>query len=108
MNAYNNIKFPAIKYLLAFLILCQISNAFLVTDFLINKENIALSSDIDNNSKEDKNSFDSEEEIKIFESFLNRIYFTNESNRINYIAQNFKEVLKTENFPPPQQPSSDD
>ena len=70
MNAYNNFKFPAIKYLLAFLILCQISNAFLVTDFLINKENIALSSDIDNNSKEDKNSFDSEEEIKIFESFL--------------------------------------
>ena len=90
------------------MILCQISNAFLVTDFLINKENIALSSDIDNNSKEDKNSFDSEEEIKIFESFLNRIYFTNESNRINYIAQNFKEVLKTENFPPPEQPSSDD
>lgn len=108
MNAYNNIKFPATKYLLAFLILCQISNAFLVTDFLINKENIALSSDIDNNSKEDKNSFDSEEEIKIFESFLNRIYLTNESKRINYIAQNFTEVLKTENFPPPEQPSSDD
>jgi hypothetical protein len=105
MNADNNIKFPGIKYLLVFLILCQISNAFLVTDFLINKENIALSSDIDNNSKEDKNSFDSEEEIKIFESFLNRIYFTIESNRINYIVQNFTEVLKTENFPPPEQPS---
>lgn len=104
----NNIKNIANRLLLVFLILCQISNAFLVTDFLINKENIALSSDVDNNSKEDKNSFDSEEEIKIFESFLNRIYFTNKSKRINYIAQNFTEVLKTENFPPPEQPSSDD
>jgi hypothetical protein len=106
MNAYINIKFPGIKYLLAFLILCQISNAFLATDFLVNKENIALSSDIDNNSKEDKNSIDSEEEIKIFESFLNRIYFTNEPNIINSIAQNFTEVLKTENFPPPEQLSA--
>lgn len=93
------------KYLLAFLILCQLSNAFLVTDLLVNKEKIAFSSDIDNSSKEDKNSLDCEEEIKILDNSLHAVYFSNDSNTINHIVQNFAEVLKKENFPPPEQPS---
>ena len=93
------------KYLLAFLILCQLSNAFLVTDLLVNKEKIAFSSDIDNSSKEDKSSLDGEEEIKILDNSLHAVYFSNDSNTINHIVQNFAEVLKTENFPPPEQPS---
>ena len=105
MYTHNNIKSLATKYLLAFLILCQLSNAFLVTDLLINKEKIAFSSDIDNSSKEDKNSLDGEEEIKILDNSPHAFYFSNDSNTINYIVQNFTEVLKTENFPPPEQPS---
>jgi len=51
--------------MLTFLIVCLLSNAFLVTDILIAKDNIALSTDIENNSKEDKNTLDIEEEPKI-------------------------------------------
>ena len=105
MNTNSNIKSLAMKYLLAFLILCQLSNAFLVTDLLVNKEKIAFSSDIDNSSKEDKNSLDCEEEIKILDNSIHAVYFSNDSNTINHIVQNFAEVLKTENFPPPEQPS---
>ena len=102
MNLKNNIKNIATRFLLVFLILGQLSNAFLVTDLLESKEKITLNSDIDNSSKEDKNSMESEEESKILVNDLQSIYFSNESNTTDYITQNFKEVLNIEDFPPPE------
>ncbi len=102
MDLKNNLKNIATRFLLVSLILGQLSNAFLVTDLLKSKEKIALNSDIDKSSKEDKNSMDSEEESKILLNDLKSIYFSNESNTTDYIAHNFKEVLNTEDFPPPE------
>tara|TARA_B100000965_G_C19449072_1_gene694381 strand:+ start:239 stop:496 length:258 start_codon:yes stop_codon:yes gene_type:complete len=82
--------------------LSQLSNALLVSDLLISKDQIILNSDLDNNSKEEKNSFDFEEEIKILENYFHSIYFLNESKTINYLVQDVKDVLKTKDFPPPE------
>lgn len=105
MNTTINMKAKATKYLLVFLILSQLSNAFLVTELLISKDNVALSSDIDNSAKEDKNTFDSEEESKILEGFFNPIELLYKTNRYDFFVQNFTEILKTEDFPPPERPS---
>ncbi len=97
-----NIKTKVVKFFLWFLILSQLSNALLVSDLLISKDQIILNSDLDNNSKEEKNSFDFEEEIKILENYFHSIYFLNESKTINYLVQDVKDVLKTKDFPPPE------
>ena len=97
-----NIKTKVVKFFLWFLILSQLSNALLVSDLLISKDQIILNSDLDNNSKEEKNSFDFEEEIKILENYSHSIYFLNDSKKINYLVQDVKDVLKTKDFPPPE------
>ena len=97
-----NIKTKVVKFFLWFLILSQLSNALLVSDLLISKDQIILNSDLDNNSKEEKNSFDFEEEIKILENYSHSIYFLNDSKTINYLVQDVKDVLKTKDFPPPE------
>tara|TARA_B100001250_G_scaffold27713_1_gene22799 strand:- start:1215 stop:1532 length:318 start_codon:yes stop_codon:yes gene_type:complete len=97
-----NIKTKVVKFFLWFLILSQLSNALLVSDLLISKDQIILNSDLDNNSKEEKNSFDFEEEIKILENYFHSIYFLNDSKTINYLVQDVKDVLKTKDFPPPE------
>lgn len=102
MNLKNNIKNIATRFILVFLILGQLSNAFLVTDLLESKDKIALNSDIENSSKEDKNSLDSEEESKILINDLESIYFSNKSITSYFLEENFKEVLNTEDFPPPE------
>ena len=102
MNPKNKLKNSASRFLLVFLILSQLSNAFLVTDLLDTKDKIVLNSDIDNSSKEDKNSLDSAEESKIFEEYFHPIFFLNESLTSNYLAQNFIEVLSSKDFPPPE------
>ena len=102
MNPKNKIKNSAIRFLLLFLILSQLSNALLVTDLLDTKEKIAFNSDVDNNSKEDKNSLDSTEESKILVNYFHSIYLSNGSNIIDHIAENFTEVLNGEDFPPPE------
>lgn len=102
MNTTINMKVKATKYLLVFLILSQLSNAFLVTDLLISRDNVALSNDIDNSAKEDKNTFDGEEESKILEGFFNPIKLLYKTNRYDFFVQKFTEILKTEDFPPPE------
>lgn len=104
MNVINHINYLASKFLLVLLILSQLFNAFLVTDYIINKEKTAFNIDFDNSSKEDKNSLDCEEESKILDNSLYAIYFSNESNTINFIVQNHTEVPKKGDFPPPKQP----
>ena len=64
------------------------------------QEKIVLNSDVDNNSKEDKNNIDITEESKIFEEYFNPIFFLNESLTSNYLSQNFIEVLSSKDFPP--------
>ena len=68
MFAPTKIKSLATRYLLLFLILGQLSNAFLLSDFIVESDQIVLGSDMDNNPKEDKNNFDGEEEVKIFQT----------------------------------------
>lgn len=102
MSTVNNIRNSASRFLLAFLILSQLSNALLVVDLLDIREKIVLNNEIDNSSKEDKNNTDITEESKIFEKCFHAIYFSNESMTTNYIVQNFTEVLNTEDFPPPE------
>tara|TARA_B100002019_G_C21231280_1_gene580226 strand:- start:190 stop:513 length:324 start_codon:yes stop_codon:yes gene_type:complete len=102
MNPKNKLKNSASRFLLMFLILSQLSNAFLVTDLLDTKDKIVLNSDIDNSSKEDKNSLDSAEESKILVNYFHSIFFSNESNTIDYIVENFNEVSNTEDLPPPE------
>ena len=88
--------------MLIFLIVCLLSNAFLVTDILIAKDNIALSTDIDNNSKEDKNTLDIEEEPKILDYFSHHLYSNVSANTSNYLILGIKDVLNTEDLPPPE------
>lgn len=103
MSLKNSIKNIFTRYLLVFLILGQLSNAFLVTNLLESKNKIAFSSDADNNSKEDKNNLDGEEESKILESLFHPIDFPNKSNHCSHFIQNFTDVSNTEDFPPPEQ-----
>lgn len=103
MHNHISIKITVANYILVLLILSQFSNALLVTDFLVNKDKIALNSDVDNNTKEDKNTFDSEEETKILEDFFHAIGFSVELNSFNDLIQNLPEALNTEDFPPPEQ-----
>jgi hypothetical protein len=92
----------ATNFMLTFLIVCLLSNAFLVTDILIAKDNIALSTDIENNSKEDKNTLDIEEEPKILDYFSHHLYSNVSANTSNYLILGIKDVLNTEDLPPPE------
>lgn len=98
----NNIKNPASRLLLMFLILSQLFNALLVVDLLDIGDKIVLNSEVDNSAKEDKNTLDCGEEFKILYNLFDSIYFSNDSMTIDYIVQNFKEVLNSEDFPPPE------
>ena len=82
------IQLPDFSDLLILSQLCSfIGNLFDV------QEKIVLNSDIDNNSKEDKNNIDITEESKIFEAYFHAIFFLDESSTSNYLAKNFIEVL---------------
>lgn len=102
MKASTNIKNLATKYFVLFLILGQLSNAFMLLDSIAESDQIVMSSDMDNNSKEDKNNSDFEEEIKIFENFLHNFYISSDYKIYNFFIQEFSDVLNTEDFPPPE------
>lgn len=102
MKASTNIKNLATKYFVLFLILGQLSNAFMLLDSIADSDQIVMSSDMDNNSKEDKNNSDFEEEIKIFENFLHNFYISSDYKIYNFFIQEFSDVLNTEDFPPPE------
>ena len=90
------------RFFLALLILSQLSNSLLLVNLIDVQEKIVLNSDIDNNSKEDKNNIDITEESKIFEAYFHPIFILDESSTSNYLAQNFIEVLSSKDFPPPE------
>jgi hypothetical protein len=102
LKASTNIKNLATKYFVLFLILGQLSNAFMLLDSIADSDQIVMSSDMDNNSKEDKNNSDFEEEIKIFENFLHNFYISSDYKIYNFFIQEFSDVLNTEDFPPPE------
>ena len=102
MSIGNNVIGSTTKFLLALLILSQLSNALLLVDLLDIQEKIVLNSDVDNNSKDDKNNIDLTEESKIFEEYFHPIFFIDESSNSNYLAQNFVEFLNSKDFPPPE------
>ena len=102
MKASTNIKNSATKYFVLFLILGQLSNAFMLLDSIADSDQIVMSSDMDNNSKEDKNNSDFEEEIKIFENCLHNFYISSDYKIYNFFIQEFSDVLNTEDFPPPE------
>ncbi len=102
MSIGNNVMDSTTKFFLALLILSQLSNALLLVNLFDVQEKIVLNSDIDNNSKEDKNNIDITEESKIFEAYFHAIFFLDESSTSNYLAQNFIEVLSSKDFPPPE------
>lgn len=102
MFAPTKIKSLATRYLLLFLILGQLSNAFLLSDFIVESDQIVLGSDMDNNPKEDKNNFDGEEEVKIFQNHFHKIYFSDVVRIYNFFIQDFSDVLNTKDFPPPE------
>ena len=102
MKASTNIKNLATKYFVLFLILGQLSNAFMLLDSIADSDQIVMNSDMDNNSKEDKNNSDFEEEIKIFENFLHNFYISSDYKIYNFFIQEFSDVLNTEDFPPPE------
>ncbi len=97
-----NVMNSTTKFFLALLILSQLSNALLLVNLFDVQEKIVLNSDIDNNSKEDKNNIDVTEESKIFEEYLHPIFFIDEFSTSSYLAQNFIEVLNSKDFPPPE------
>ena len=98
-----NIKISVTKYIFMILILSQLSNTFLLTDFLVNEDKIAYTNgDVDQNNKEDKNSFDNEEETKILEGFFHVIGYSVELNSFNYLLQNLSDELNHKDFPPPE------
>ena len=88
--------------MLTFLMVCIMTNACLVTDIIIAKDNIALSTDIDKNSKEDKNTLDIEEEPKIIDYFSHHLYSNVSANTSNFLILGIKDVLNTEDLPPPE------
>ena len=102
MSIGNNVMNSTTKFFLALLILSQLSNALLLVNLFYVQEKIVLNSDIDNNSKEDKNNIDIIEESKIFEAFFHAIFFFHEPSTSNYLAKNFIEVLSSKDFPPPE------
>jgi len=102
LKASTNIKKLATKYNVLCLILGQLSNAFMLLDSIADSDQIVMSSDMDNNSKEDKNNSDFEEEIKIFENFLHNFYISSDYKIYNFFIQEFSDVLNTEDFPPPE------
>jgi len=102
MSVGYNIRNSTTRFLLALLILSQLSNAILLVNLFDIQEKIVLNSDVDNNSKEDKNNIDITEESKIFEECFHPIFFLNESLTSNYLAKNFIEVLSSKDFPPPE------
>jgi len=102
LKASTNIKNLATKYFVLFLILGQLSNAFMLLDSIADSDQIVMNSDMDNNSKEDKNNSDFEEEIKIFENFLHNFYISSDYKIYNFFIQEFSDVLNTEDFPPPE------
>jgi len=102
LKASTNIKNLATKYFVLFLILGQLSNAFMLLDSIADSDQIVMSSDMDNNSKEDKNNSDFEEETKIFENFLHNFYISSDYKIYNFFIQEFSDVLNTEDFPPPE------
>jgi hypothetical protein len=102
LKASTNIKNLATKYFVLFLILGQLSNAFMLLDSIADSDQIVMSSDMENNSKEDKNNSDFEEEIKIFENFLHNFYISSDYKIYNFFIQEFSDVLNTEDFPPPE------
>ena len=102
MSIGNNVMNSTTRFFLALLILSQLSNALLLVNLFYVQEKIVLNSDIDNNSKEDKNNIDIIEESKIFEAFFHAIFFFHELSTSNYLAKNFIEVLSSKDFPPPE------
>lgn len=98
----NEIKNLANRLLLVFLILSQLSNALLVSDLLDIRDKIALNSDIDNSAKEDKSTLDNAEESKILEKYFHSIYFSAKSTAFDYLIESFKEVVNTDDLPPPE------
>ena len=102
MSIGNNVMNSTTRFFLALLILSQLSNALLLVNLFDVQEKIVLNSDIDNNSKEDKNNIDITEESKIFEAYFHAIFILDESSTSNYLAQNFIEVLSSKDFPPPE------
>ena len=102
MKSQNIYRTSATNFMLTFLIFCLLSNTFLVTDILIAKDNIGLSTDIDNNFKEDKNTLDIEEEPKILDYFSHDLYSDVSANTSNFLISGIKDVLNTEDLPPPE------
>lgn len=102
MSIGNNVMNSTTRFFLALLILSQLSNALLLVNLFDVQEKIVLNSDIDNNSKEDKNNIDITEESKIFEAYFHAIFILDESSTSNYLAKNFFEVLSSKDFPPPE------
>ena len=74
MSIGNNVMNSTTRFFLALLILSQLSNALLLVNLFDVQEKIVLNSDIDNNSKEDKNNIDITEESKIFEAYFHAIF----------------------------------
>ena len=89
MSIGNNVMNSTTRFFLALLILSQLSNALLLVNLFDVQEKIVLNSDIDNNSKEDKNNIDITEESKIFEAYFHAIFILDESSTSNYLAKNF-------------------
>ena len=102
MSVGYNIRNSTTRFLLALLILSQLSNALLLVNLFDIQEKIVLNSDVDNNSKEDKNNIDITEESKIFEAYFHAIFFLDESSTSNFLAKKFIEVLSSKDFPPPE------
>ena len=102
MSIGNNFMNSTTRFFMALLILSQLSNTLLLVDLLDIQEKIVLNSDVDNNSKDDKNNIDLTEESKIFEEYFHAIFFLDESSTSNYLAKNFIEVLSSKDFPPPE------
>ena len=102
MSIGNNVMNSTTRFFLALLILSQLSNALLLVNLFYVQEKIVLNSDIDNNSKEDKNNIDITEESKIFEAYFHAIFILDESSTSNYLAKNCFEVLSSKDFPPPE------
>ena len=89
MSIGNNVMNSTTRFFLALLILSQLSNALILVNLFDVQEKIVLNSDIDNNSKEDKNNIDITEESKIFEAYFHAIFILDESSTSNYLAKNF-------------------
>ena len=98
----NDIKNLANRLALVFLILSQLSNSLLVVDLLDIRDKIVLNSDIDNSAKEDKSSLDSAEESKILENYFHSIYFSGKSTAFDYLIESFKEIVNSDDLPPPE------